>query len=511
MKGSRIIAGLLLIVVSCIGRPVLAGVYIKPGTTFYIQSVQVGLDGQAGYWDVPGYDPAYQSGQNLVVWDLSDRKGDRQFQLLYAGHENGHYWYYIAPVYTRGRGYVDVDHGRRVNGTNILIHAVNRSDAQKFRFMHLGEGRWKIYNKNGYAISLSGRSCANGSNIHLWEDHQGAWMEWRLRNVSTNTIYNPDVTPFGKVSDAVTGRPISTATVTVYNTNIPQWVPHAEQVKADGTFQFAAIEGIKHGYRVVISAPGYGSRWTTGHTTLEEEYLDIQLIPQDGYKAVAYEHFGQWLYEKAEDGYFYVDGQTESRDDYFFPVTSERIPGVVADLKREIGLDGKKAITDEEIYEQFKKVWEFWRTHTKSGMGRLNEPEIKPAYDFLFEQAGKWPSIQKYAESFQRFGFFLTMNCSATTIQFANLLTLTGISRDKLAIEVMHPINTASGEHWAVILKIKGHWFWIDPQCTSIPMPAYHWMKSIPAAKHYSYETPFKVYTFPGASNLRVPLCIMSE
>lgn len=86
------------------------------------------------------------------------------------------------------------------NGTNIQLWNANGGAAQSFKLVSTPSGNFKIYSRNGKVFCLASRSYANGSNIHIWGDHQGHWMEWVLINARTNeAIANGLPQPKGRV------------------------------------------------------------------------------------------------------------------------------------------------------------------------------------------------------------------------------------------------------------------------------------------------------------------------
>jgi uncharacterized protein (TIGR02145 family) len=74
----------------------------------------------------------------------------------------------------------------------VKIWDKNGQNNQKFLFQHLGNGRFKIYDRNsGKALCLAGRKNSNGTNVHIWDDHNGPWMEWYLIEVKTKKAFEP--------------------------------------------------------------------------------------------------------------------------------------------------------------------------------------------------------------------------------------------------------------------------------------------------------------------------------
>lgn len=159
------------------------------GKTFFVQSAQEYNKGtNKGYWDVPGTRLRFKDGQNLQVWDLRDKENDRKFRFKYVGNFSGQKYYEIQPVY----GYkarVDIRGGHNKNGNNIHLWSRNNSKAQRYRVVHTGNGRWKIYTVHNYVLCLNGRRSSNGTNVHLWEDHNGPWMEWVFRDIHTKKAF----------------------------------------------------------------------------------------------------------------------------------------------------------------------------------------------------------------------------------------------------------------------------------------------------------------------------------
>ena len=141
------------------------------GYKFYIQSaINYGLN-TGGYWDIPGKPDAIQRGSNIQVWTL-DEGHDRVFTVI-ESPEKG---YYELQVGNTANARVDISAGKREDATNVQVWDRNGMPPQRFQFRHLGNGRFKIFDRNGRALCLARRSSANGSNVHIWGDPTGAWM-----------------------------------------------------------------------------------------------------------------------------------------------------------------------------------------------------------------------------------------------------------------------------------------------------------------------------------------------
>lgn len=158
--------------------------------TFYIQSALCYGKDLLGYFDVPGYNTT-KPGSNLSLWAF-DMGVDRKYNL---NNSNSNLKYYNICIAGNPNVVVDIAGGVNANGTNIQLWDRNNSSAQNFNFKHLGNGRFKIYAENGKVV-CTGREATNGANIHIWDDHDGPWMEWYLIDAETNKPFIPETKQF---------------------------------------------------------------------------------------------------------------------------------------------------------------------------------------------------------------------------------------------------------------------------------------------------------------------------
>ncbi|MCT4614798.1 MAG: carboxypeptidase-like regulatory domain-containing protein [Marinifilaceae bacterium] len=327
----------------------------------------------------------------------------------------------------------------------------------------------------------------------------------------TASITKYEVSPFGKITDSKTGKAIKKAKIMVYDTNIHNIVENISYTDDNGYFSFNPIQGVKWGYRIIFSAEGYGSKWINGHTTVKGKELNIQLEKSDNQKTVNKKHFGKWIYSKnAKGDYIYTDGEAYNSDDKFFHRSTEfGSLAAVEKLKKEIGLSNNEISTDKEIFDEFKKIWNFWRTHTRDMYSR--DPKVKQCMNCIRPESlrGKihYTSIEEYAKCYEAFGFFVMTNCTGTTKVLANIIALSNIPKDKIAISIMHPSSSAKGEHWSIIIKLKNKWYWADPFYTRAKCTNLESFHSISNRSDMFYTTPFKIMRFPGNNDLKTPLC----
>jgi len=191
----------VLFIAAMLTPSLFAEVKIPKYKVFYIKSALSGKYSLKGCWDVPGSPTSFHNGQNIKVWDLpqSDmKKKDRFFFIEEAG--NG--YHKIISALNYGKAYIDVDGGRYDNGRNIHLWTKNGSHAQKFRFVHQGNGKFKIFTTSGKVITLDNRSNANGSNVHIWDNQNGPWTQWYLVDVTTKKVWMPGTSnqPVKKIS-----------------------------------------------------------------------------------------------------------------------------------------------------------------------------------------------------------------------------------------------------------------------------------------------------------------------
>ncbi len=191
MKHTKTIAiGMMLTASGFIYGQRSSNVEIPSGKSFFIQSAMNYGSNMGGYWDIPGKPTRIEKGSNIQVWNL-DEGMDRKFRLRQSPEAG----FYEIQIGTTLNSRVDVAGGKTANGTNILTWEENNATNQRFAFVHLGNGRFKIYDRNGKIICLKGKSNANGSNVHIWDDHNGAFTEWYLIDAYAKTVFIPGANP----------------------------------------------------------------------------------------------------------------------------------------------------------------------------------------------------------------------------------------------------------------------------------------------------------------------------
>ncbi len=174
---------------------------IPTGKRFHIQSAMNYVKNNGGYWDIPGRPSTIERRSNVQVWSLDDRH-DREFTFI----KSPVIGYYEIQVGNTRNSRVDIQGQGRKNGSNVHTWTSTGNPNQHFLFHHLGNGRFKIYDRNsGKILCLKGRSNKNGTNVHIWSDHNGASVEWYLIDAKTKRAYIPRDKPTGRPSGKPSG------------------------------------------------------------------------------------------------------------------------------------------------------------------------------------------------------------------------------------------------------------------------------------------------------------------
>lgn len=159
-----------------------------------------------GFWDLPGSPTSPEKGQNLGVWALGEGdmlSPDRKFKFVEVPGTNGEY-YYIKTFGNSASHRLDISGGpikTKINGSNAQVWENIDHEGQMFKVIHLGNGKIIIRTHSGYDLNLDKRSSANGSNIHIWEPHTGAWNEWYIVSPTTKTKLIPKDHANGRQED----------------------------------------------------------------------------------------------------------------------------------------------------------------------------------------------------------------------------------------------------------------------------------------------------------------------
>ena len=135
------------------------------GTTVNIpkKEYRVRVAGTNSYWDIPGHPNSQSRAGDVQMWTY-DNGADRKVMFIPAGDG----FYYIK--FQHNGYYLDVKGGNLKKDVHVQIYQPNRSNAQRFKVLHLGNGKFKFLTVNGLALDCEGGGWKNGTKIQLWND-----------------------------------------------------------------------------------------------------------------------------------------------------------------------------------------------------------------------------------------------------------------------------------------------------------------------------------------------------
>lgn len=151
---------------------------------FYIQAaVDYGRSSE-GYWDMPSTTAV--EGLTIGIYKL-DEGSDRRYIIKKNTHHSGYHTISSelgASSYALG----SAPGSEMKNGLQIALYRRGSGSEQAFKFKHLGNGRYKIYNKAGMILAKDG---SNGGKLHFWQDHEAEHAVWHLLDVETGKTFYP--------------------------------------------------------------------------------------------------------------------------------------------------------------------------------------------------------------------------------------------------------------------------------------------------------------------------------
>lgn len=148
-------------------------------TRISVHDPSIFYDSSKGNYYIFGSHMAQASTSDLRNWSALGTQGYTN-NTLYAS-ENVEGIYYIQNKFSGL--YLDVADGSSENGANIRQWTYNGSDAQKFKFVSLGDGYYYILTgASGYkgCLDVEAGSAADGTNILQWEYWGGEMQKYRV-------------------------------------------------------------------------------------------------------------------------------------------------------------------------------------------------------------------------------------------------------------------------------------------------------------------------------------------
>lgn len=506
-----------------------------PSGWFFIKSVQAG-GSDAGYWDQPGTPKRYEKGANLMVYAIDTSfNNDQQFRFVSAGGG----WYFIQ---ARNGGYVDVAKGENRNGTNICIWEGTKRNNQKFRFQHLGNGRIKIYAATGGIACLKGQSHEHRSNIHIWRDHAGAFTEWYFIDASTRKTWRPATGTAGEETQDGSGTRLyaidydtagRASRVDPGITEVEIWLYNPSDAKTpyrlDGTVKTDAKGKITLPTRysgqgsalLMARRPGWSTavakiypksgRTDTPHF-VSKRYRDSSHI------LVSTKYRGDQWYVLKEGSLYREEGLVTSRPEFFYYEIRKRSSTINRFLNEAFpGISTATARTDQEIVDRIVAVFAFTGKKTRSSMGG-SDPLVTEASDYLFRNCrtsanapvSRWPSLEDYADTWIKYGFIPTGNCTHWSQMTSTFLYAAGVPADRFGVIKFHYDPSWLVEHWVIGLSMNNRWYALEPQHAS--SYRFRTPESLIATnlgrnfhESYDYTKPFEIWVLPGSGITGVP------
>lgn len=446
---------------------------------YFIKSVAAGRK-DAGYWDQSGRPYRYKRGTKIKTW-AKDKgfKNDQLYQFVNAG---GGYVYIRS---ANRMGYVDVEGGKNGNGTKIQIWDRNRSAAQKFRFKHMGDGKWKIYTYWGRIIATKGKKYSNGTTIHTWNDHNTDTAMWYFEDLRTGKNYEIASGVQGKLI----GYNISGGRSTIVDpgrTKVEIWTmdrndrrnPYKKigdhYTNGNGIFNFGKKYDEYSSIFLLTKSNDRASTYTALYPKsgrLEIKNFITKKYTDSNYVLVDTKYRGKQYYYK-KDGIYYRADSTITRRYSFYFKDVDKINYNNASVKKLVAaLGGRKNVkTDADLDKTVRRVFKFIALHTKSSMGR--DAKAKEAGNYMFRNCRKttrspvdrWPTIQEMAETYAKYGFIPMGSCTANSQVAAALMYAAGVPADRMFVAKFHYDMSWYVEHWVLAFKAKNRWYSIDPQ-----------------------------------------------
>lgn len=148
-------------------------------TRISVHDPSVYYDANSSSYYIFGSHMAQASSSDLRNWSALGTQGYTNTSL-YAS-ENVEGTYYVQNKYSGL--YLDIENGSSANGANVRQWTYNGADAQKFKFVSLGDGYYYILTgASGYqsCLDVESGSADDGTNILQWEYWGGEMQKYRV-------------------------------------------------------------------------------------------------------------------------------------------------------------------------------------------------------------------------------------------------------------------------------------------------------------------------------------------
>lgn len=148
-------------------------------TRVSVHDPSIFYDSSSGSYYIYGSHLAQAKSSDLRNWSTVSTQGYTNTSIYVSENVEG--IYYIQNKYSGL--YLDVADGSSDNGANIQQWAYNGYDAQKFKFVSLGNGYYYILTgASGYSkcVDIDSGSSADGANVMQWEYWGGTMQQYRV-------------------------------------------------------------------------------------------------------------------------------------------------------------------------------------------------------------------------------------------------------------------------------------------------------------------------------------------
>lgn len=318
----------------------------------------------------------------------------------------------------------------------------------------------------------------------------------------------------GRVFDAKTGQLIQGAQIKIQPS---QWevitmenraTPDVTHSGKTGHFIITTEADKNNHYSLLISAENYVPIYTA--ISGDERQLNFSLKPYEKGALVETVFRDKQLYIRKGHLFHLAD----SRNNYM-----SRSSGVFKDLRkpspttsaflRTLGIKPKSPTNDEALWNIVLTVWaKLGATLEKSEEGSRQTKYL------THNDAGKFvglPTIERMAQTYEKFGSLPSLNCLYMANYFATLLIRSGVPVDKIAIaDVQQTFADTNWSHYSVIIYIDNNWYYFDPTYMRVKpdfLPPYNTLGSKPEQRPgMDYRHPRFIMQPPGAKESPVPL-----
>lgn len=127
-------------------------------------------------------------------------------------------YYYIVSAFNNKKA-IDVYGGQTANLTNVDIYDLNKTNAQKFKFVKNSDGTYTIINKgSNKALDVYGNKTSDKTNVEIYTSNNSTAQKWYIIKNKDNTITFLGVES-GRAIDLNGGNTTNLTNIQIYNWN----------------------------------------------------------------------------------------------------------------------------------------------------------------------------------------------------------------------------------------------------------------------------------------------------